>query len=61
MSCTEQAVISLMRTCRQKMRCCYPEQNLETYNRGPIGWILVGEDHDTRLLKEKLGPLTTAS
>ena len=61
MNYIEQVVVGLVRTYRQKMRCCYPEQNQGMYSQGPIGWIAVGEDHDTRLLKGKLEPLWIVS
>ena len=57
MNYIEQAVVGPVRTYRQKMRCCYPEQNQGMYSQGPIGRIAVGEDHGTRLLKGKLEPL----
>ena len=61
MSCTGQAGVGLVKTCLLRMRCCYPEQNRGTYSQGPIGWIAVGEDHDTILLKGKLEPLSIVS
>ena len=56
MSCIELAVVGPVKTYRQKMRCCYPEQNRAMNSPDPTGWIAVGGDHDTRLQKEKLGP-----
>ena len=61
MNYIEQAVVGPARTYRQKMRRCYPEQNQVTYNQGPIGRIVVGEDHDTVLLIGILEPLWIAS
>lgn len=60
MNCTEQAVVGPVRTYQLKMRCCYPGRNRGMYSQGPTGWIAVGEDHDTRLLKGKLEPLSIA-
>lgn len=60
-NCIKQAVVGPVRTYRQKMRYCYPKQNLAMYSQGPIEWIAVGGDHDTRLQKAKLEPLSIAS
>lgn len=61
MSYIKQVVVGPARTYRQKMRCCYPKQNRAMHSQGPIEWIVAGGDHDTRLQRGKLEPLSIVS